>query len=498
LEELIDSPARVESTTLAPATPEIAPGWGRFSSILLRFFFAYWLAYSLSVILMFPIQFINLELSQIGGQSLIPDNWLAEVMKFLSYPGTYFQQGMNWFTPWVNAKILGVEVEPPTGFTGSGDRLFNYCTSFAYLALAVGVTVIWTILSELWRLFRTQRAPNYDRLYAVMRLIVRFHLMYQMVVYGTMKVWCAQFPPINDFQLETKYGDSSPMGLLWRFMQFSQPYTSATGIIEFVCGLLLISRRTTLLGAFCTLGATLQVFLLNMCYDVPVKLMSGQLVLMSLTLIVPEWKRLLSMFVLGKPVSAAPLTPIFGRRKWLEWTAIGLRTCVFLSFAALMLLQAYRSAKTRGVLVPQNPSYGRWATLEFLRNGEKVAFPEQPTNPAPQQVTPSKWKGGPDIPAVVRVSVAAQGATFMFADGSGISFRNSVPLGPDLVLADVQTGRSAGKFQITFPEEDRMVLDGTLEDQKLRLTLRKITTQKKEYLLRTRGFHWIQDRPFNR
>src|SRR5262249_32410255 len=149
-------------------------------------------------------------------------------------------------------------------------------------------------------------APDYGRLHTLLRLIVRFHLMYQMIVYGSMKVWCAQFPPISDYQLETKYGDSSPMGLLWRFMQFSQPYTAATGIIELTCGLLLISRRTTLLGATCSFGAVLQVFLLNVCYDVPVKLMSGHLVLMSLTLIVADARRLFSFFVLGRPTEPAP------------------------------------------------------------------------------------------------------------------------------------------------------------------------------------------------
>jgi hypothetical protein len=50
------------------------------------------------------------------------------------------------------------------------------------------------------------------------------------------------------------------MGLLGRFMQFSQPYTAAAGIIEFTCGVLPICRRTTLLGALCAAGATLQVF----------------------------------------------------------------------------------------------------------------------------------------------------------------------------------------------------------------------------------------------
>src|SRR5262249_19075307 len=155
--------------------------------------------------------------------------------------------------------LLNVDVEPPTRFTGSGDGLFEYCSCFAYLVVALAVTVLWTLASEAWRLGKTHRAPNYDRLHSLFRLVIGFYLVHQMLVYGAMKVWCSQFPPISDGQLEATYGDSSPMGLLWRFMQFSQPYTAATGIIEFLCGVLLICRRTTLLGALCAAGATLQV-----------------------------------------------------------------------------------------------------------------------------------------------------------------------------------------------------------------------------------------------
>src|SRR5205814_224931 len=98
---------------------------------------------------------------------------------------------------------------------------------------AAGVAVLWTLGSEMWRHWKTERAPNYDWLHSLFRLIVSFHLMYMMLGYGAAKVWCSQFPPISDGQLEITYGDSSPMGLLWRFMQFSQPYTIATGVIEF-------------------------------------------------------------------------------------------------------------------------------------------------------------------------------------------------------------------------------------------------------------------------
>ena len=82
-----------------------------------------------------------------------------------------------------------MEVTPPTDFTGSGDRLYNYCTCFAFLVLACVSTLVWTLASELWCRWRTHRPPNYDRLHVLLRTVVRFHLMYQMIIYGAMKIW---------------------------------------------------------------------------------------------------------------------------------------------------------------------------------------------------------------------------------------------------------------------------------------------------------------------
>lgn len=492
---------------LTQPTPFIAPslapfastrGWGALTRLLIRLVFTYWLLYSLPVILNFPARLAQMAFSvwQSGAAPEGIPEWFTQVTTYLAYPESWFQQGLDWFAPWISRALLGLDVEPPTDFTGSGDRLYNYCTCFAFLVAALAVTVVWTAASWLWRRFWTHRYPNYDRLHALLRAIVRFHLMSMMIVYGAVKIWCAQFPPITDFQLETKYGDSSPMGLLWRFMQFSQPYTSITGMVEFSCGLLLISRRTVLLGALCSAGATLQVFLLNMCYDVPVKLMSGQLLLMALTLIVPDAGRLFRFFVLGRPTEPRPPAPLLGRWRRLNQAAVVLSTSLFLAFAILSLLQAYQQARTRGIMAPENPLFGRWVGKEFLRDGQKVPFPEQPENPPPQQVKPPTWKGGPGMPAVIRFSAASTYATFMFEDGSGVTYRNTSNSASEMVLT--RDGRVVGRLEVSFPEPDTLVLEGPLDGQTVHMTFRRIIVPPKDYLLRSRGLQWVQDRPFNR
>ncbi|MFL5328999.1 MAG: hypothetical protein ACJ8C4_08785 [Gemmataceae bacterium] len=497
--ETSNSPASEPSQTLA-ASP-MNQGWNPFSHVLLRFAFTYWLLYSLPVILAFPVVLASLGVKQLGPRewATTPPRWVMRMTEWISAPSGWVDSANNWLTPKVSQNLLHVSTESPTDPSGSGDRLFAYATAFTDLVLAIAITLIWSIASLLWRRWRGVGRQNYDRLNAWMRLIVRFHLMDMMIVYGAIKIWCGQFPPIGDFQLDAKYGDSSPMGLLWRFMQYSQPYTSATGIIEFTCGVLLISRRTTLLGAMLAAGATLQVFLLNMCYDVPVKLMSGHLFLMALTLIVADAPRLARFFVLGRPVEPRPETPLFGRWRRVERTAAILLTLSFSAFAAIHLLDAYRDAKSEGMLADENPVLGRWVGKEFIRDGVAVPFPEQPVNPPPQQFTPGSYKGGPGMPAVVRAGIGHYFVALLFEDGYGISYRNVSQERSLLVLLQSKDASPAGRLAVTFPEPDLLVLEGPLDGQNVKMTLRKVPpSPKKDYLLKNREFKWVQEYPFNR
>jgi hypothetical protein len=103
------------------------------------------------------------------------------------------------------------------------------------------------------------------------------------------------------------------------------------------------------------------------------------------------------------------------------------------------------------------------------------------------------------MPAVIRANVGRWVVTFAFADGSGLSFRNTSKDRSELVLAHFADGRPAGRLAVSLPEADVMVLEGPVDGQDVRMTLRRIPPPpKKEYLLRSRGFQWVQEHPFNR
>ena len=122
--------------------------------------------------------------------------------------------------------------------------------------------------------------------------------------YGFFQVLPLQFPEPGPDRLIMSYGDSSPMGLLWRFMGASRPYTVFGGLAEALGGLLLLWRRTTLLGALVAFGLLLNIVMLNFSYDVPVKLFSSLLLGLALFLVWPDVGRLVDLFVRNRPGAA--------------------------------------------------------------------------------------------------------------------------------------------------------------------------------------------------
>src|SRR5262249_34295056 len=119
-----------------------------------------------------------------------------------------------------------------------------------------------------------------------------------------------QMPPGTLTKLVEPFGNFSPMGVLWFSIGASPAYEIFTGLAEVCAGTLLLVPRTAQLGAMMGLMDSIAIFTLNMTYDVPVKLFSFHLVLMSLVLLAPNARRLFDLFVLHRNASIRPEPPV--------------------------------------------------------------------------------------------------------------------------------------------------------------------------------------------
>ena len=110
------------------------------------------------------------------------------------------------------------------------------------------------------------------------------------------------------------------------------------------------------------------IFALNMTYDVPVKLFSFHLILMSLFLLAPNMRVLYSLLFLQR--AAEPVRePAFsksqaGERRW---------TMAHVSFGVYCLLATFAGALTfwnaRGGGAPRSPLFGIWSVDVSLMDG---------------------------------------------------------------------------------------------------------------------------------
>ena len=395
----------------------------------------------------------------------------AGSLPFTSAIAEKYDNFWHAIVPWAGKHLLRLSYDITVFTNGSGDTTYNYVQVLCFLALAVLATVIWSALDR--------RRPNYERLYQWLRLYVRFSLASAMIVYGSIKIIPLQMPAPSLTRLIEPYGDSSPMGLLWTFIGASKGFEICTGCAEMLGGVLLLVPRTTLIGALVCLADTTMIFLLNMCYDVPVKLYSLHLLMMSGFLLAQDIRRLANLFLFNRRVEAVELAQLF-RRKWLNRSALALQILFGLFLIGSSFYENYEQAKTRGAFAPKPPLYGIWVVEEFSVDGQ--------VRP-PLLTDAARWQ---------RVIVQSRaGLTIQPMSGSNQSFLLELNM-EDGTLSLGKRNDSEWKALLSFKELDPglMTLEGEMDGHRTYAKL--VRFDESTFLLNSRGFHWIQEYPFNR
>src|ERR1044071_5878849 len=239
--------------------------------------------------------------------------------------GAALGKPMHWATQWLATRVLDLPAPFP-GPSGSGDRAADFAELLLIAILAGLGTIVWSALD------RRRRA--YPRLAAGARVMLRYYLAAVMLSYGFSKVVKWQFYDLSPGVLHQRLGDVPPMRLMWAFMGYSLPYTVFAGLAEVTGGVLLLWRRTATLGALVVAIVMTNVVLMNLCYDVPVKLFSTLLLVFAIAIGLPDARRLLGA-VLGR--AAAELPPRARMTPGLERG----RLVVKLALILLMMLAVY-------------------------------------------------------------------------------------------------------------------------------------------------------------
>jgi len=352
--------------------------------------------------------------------------------------------------------------------TGSGDTALGWVGAFCAVVVALTVCVVWSAVSEM-----RGRRREYNTLYAWLRLVMRFVLAATLFGYGFLKVFPLQMPPPSATTLAEAYGASSPMKLAWTFLGASWQYRIFAGLSEVIPAALLCFRRTSTLGAMGAAAVMLNIFMMNIGYDIPVKLYSLELLLMALFLLLPDVTPLWRFFVARKD---AALTGVWVRkpeRKPLQIAACVLQGLVIghiLFITGVSSWKVWHGGETelKGQWNVQSPS-GAVVDLHWAVMTMRGAYLVQ-VKIADQ-----------DKPQFLTVAASPNTRTLEFKQPD----ENGAPTGAAYATLH-WTDAGPGKLQFA----------GTWKDKPAAFTLEKINVPPT--LLMSRGFHWVQEYPVNR
>ena len=414
--------------------------WSNFEKLSFRFFFSYITLYILSN------QFITTEFIDPLWQKIVP---------------------------WFSTNILG-RAEEITVFTnGSGDTTYNWISLIWYLVLAIFATVIWSVSDR--------KRDNYNYLLNLLSVLIRYYLIYQMVMYGYAKVFYSQFQPARLQRLIQPYGDSSPMGLLWTFMGYSKGYNLFTGGGELLGAFFLLFRRTRTLGAIVTFAVMTNVMMLNYFYDVPVKILSTHIVVMAMFLITLDFRRLWNLFILNQSTNSRFLPDIFDNQNWMKIKNI-IKWIVVVGWLIYGAYETMEMNKKWGQEAPKPPLHGLYEVGSFVQNGDTL----------PPLLTDSeRWH---------RLVVARNNYGIVYPMRGKKMWRT---FKTDTInqLVELYAGQDTLNIDTLFyskraSDSAYLNLKGILLGDTVDITLKR--KERNEFLLQNRGFHWVNEYPYNR
>lgn len=378
-------------------------------------------------------------------------------LESLPFAGTifkYYTKGLELLTIWTGENIIGLEQLEKIKMTGSGDTAFDYVKLFTIIILSVLVT-------GLLFLFRTK--INTEKIIVFVRTYARYFLAFILLSYGFSKFFDGQFSYPSLERLDQKIGDSSPMGLLWTFMGYSKTYSVFGGLCQVSAGFLLFFRRTSVLGSLLALMVMTNIVVLNFSYDVPVKLFSAHLALISLLILYPNLRNLFNLLFLKKAVELIPEKSLI-KKKEIGYGVLALKVLVITIGVFVLSIVTVRS-------VFDKPAH----------NLQAIYYPEE--------FTENQWD---------KLIINNRNATVFYSEKKYEDFDIEIDMKQQTIeLKSKSDTLNVYKLKYRFYNDDKtMYLAGTFKTDSISTNFK--VKRKEDFELVKRGFNWINKYPYNK
>jgi len=391
---------------------------------------------------------------------------------FLGKPMAWITHAWDRLVPWVGEHVLYLSYPITIRPGGSGDTTYNYVQVLIIAVVALVGCLVWTLVDR--------KRPQERPLVRWILIACRYYLAFVLLTYGFAKVFKTQFPFPSLERLLQPYGESSPMALAWTFMGYSTTYNIFAGLGEVLAALLLFFRRTTTLGVLMSLAVMANVVVMNFSYDIPVKLFSSHLLLMAMVLLSIDLRRVLQVFVFNRETKASAMRPLFSTARGKKLHRISKTLVIVASLALTIEGELARPTMKYGDQEGAKTGFfGLYDVESFVLDGE--------TRP-PLTSDGERWQN---------MIVEYQGQMIVrLMDGT--LKRYGFKPGPKAVWVHRFGDGGETKFLWSYahPSPGILEIEGEIDGRLFSVRLNR--RQRHDFLLVNRGFHWINEEPFNR
>lgn len=268
----------------------------------------------------------------------------------------------NWFSKFFECIYLCIAVSVTWSITleifvathmKSPDENSLVTLFLVFRVAAVSTAVLYSIW---WH--HKERKGNFNSAikHAWLRGIIRYFIAYEVSIYGFAKILKTQFV-IPASMADTPVGSLSGFYLTWNYFGYSHTFAVILGLCQIVGGVLLLFRRTCLLGVFILMPVMVNVVFINIFYSIATGAFINSLIITFalIYLLLLRWTDLKALFFSNGP----------------ELPKINF---IFLKSIAKLLTIGLAFGVIYSYVVSLRPSFfeGKWKVNEITRNGQPV------------------------------------------------------------------------------------------------------------------------------
>ncbi len=252
--------------------------------------------------------------------------------------------------------------------SGFGDRALDWLTAGLMVAIAIMGTAVWSGFAR-----GRDEAQREETLWLYLRFLLRLTVAVAMLWYGSIKLWPIQIESPSLAVLNEPVGNLSPMTLLWTLLGSNHTYEFVCGLVETLCGLLLLWRRTALAGALLAVVIMANVVLFDVFFDVPVRLYAANLLLMAVVMAAPDLPGVFDLLLRRRAVLLTSRWVPVARTRVGRYGFVAAELVLVLVFLKGFVNHAQYTREAAGERSPPALA-GEWHLEASVRGGEAVAF----------------------------------------------------------------------------------------------------------------------------